>query len=87
MPDSPELSLTQNQQDRLNAIIGQKLDDCLRDYEKIRKARAANPHGPTRPLELQRRQSDIEELVREGDLFPCKKLVGFSSSWDSGGAV
>jgi hypothetical protein len=66
MPDSPERSLTQSQRERLNAIIGQKLDDCLRDYEKIRKARAANPHGPTRPLELQRRQPDIEELGREG---------------------
>src|SRR6266849_2227696 len=79
MSDSPKSRLTQSQQDRLSAIVGQKLDDCLRDYEKIRKARAANPHGPTRPLELQRRQPDLEELVREG----VRVYVGAFFSTDS----
>jgi hypothetical protein len=59
MPDAPELTK------RLDAIA-QRFCDRLRPYEKIRKNREANPHGPTKPLELTRMQPDIEEFLREG---------------------
>jgi hypothetical protein len=57
MQDPPEIKLTKDQQDRLNAIPA-KLDDILRDYEPIRKAyeaqKALDPNTPTNPLVLQR---------------------------------